>query len=71
MSYFWNGNQFFVGSRGEFKEFLAVGKWNDLIFDTMDDDEWRIYFFEMTIVWKSIAQENGDVGDGLISAEKW
>ena len=71
MSCVWNGNQFFVGGRGEFKESLAVGKWNDLIFLTMDDDEWRIYFFEMTIVWESIAQENGDVGDGLIGAKKW
>jgi hypothetical protein len=66
----WNGNQFFVGGRGEFKESLAVGKWNDLIFLTMDDDEWRIYFFEMTIVWESIARENGDVGDGLIGAKE-
>jgi hypothetical protein len=71
VSCFWDENQLFVGGRREFKEFPAVGKWNDLIFLTMDDDEWRIYFFEMTIVWKSIAQENGDVGDGLISAEKW
>ena len=37
----------------------------------MDDDEWRIYFFEMTIVWESIARENRDVRDGLIGAKKW